>query len=54
MAICVNVNVEIQKASQKLILHSAMAGFYTHLEITKQLESTCIIVIRDIVLRVAC
>jgi hypothetical protein len=53
MAICVKVEVQIQRA-HKLILHGAMAGFYTTLEISEQLNSVCIIIIRDIVLRVAC
>jgi hypothetical protein len=54
MTMCVNVDVKIQKASHISILHSVMAGFYTTLEIAALLESVCIIVIRDIVLRVAC
>jgi hypothetical protein len=37
-----------------MILHSAMAGFYTTLEIAEQLNSVCIIIIRDIVLRGGC
>jgi hypothetical protein len=53
MAVCVNVELQIQKA-HRLILHSAMAGFYTTLEIAEQLNSVCIIIIRDIVLRVGC
>jgi hypothetical protein len=31
-----------------------MAGFYTYLEIAEQLNLVCIIITRDIVLRVAC
>jgi hypothetical protein len=38
----------------QLILHSAMVGFYTYLEISEQLNSVCIIIIRDIVPRIAC